>query len=137
MVTTVRLAESLRAPSGMASGVLLLYSCMVSYSPFHVYIAVRLPELCPAPNNQWITAWASTSLTLPPHSPPSCAYCTQHILSPLLWWWLFPRVRGFGENGRRFIPRLRFFFLISKVEISSRKLIPIFRPRSVHSGSAS
>ena len=25
------------------------------------------------------------------------------------WWWLFPCVRGFGENVRQFIPRLRFF----------------------------
>ena len=24
-------------------------------------------------------------------------------------WWLFPRVRGFGENVRQLIPRLRFF----------------------------
>ena len=27
------------------------------------------------------------------------------------WWWLFPRVRGFWENVRQFIPQLRFFFL--------------------------
>ena len=40
-----------------------------------------------------------------------------------LWWWLFPRVRGFGENVRQFILRLRFF---SEVEISSRTLIPLF-----------
>ena len=25
------------------------------------------------------------------------------------WWWLFSRVRGFWENVRQFIPRLRFF----------------------------
>ena len=25
--------------------------------------------------------------------------------------WLFPRVRGFWENVRQFIPRLRFFLL--------------------------
>ena len=24
------------------------------------------------------------------------------------WWWLFTRLRGFGENGRPFIYRLRF-----------------------------
>ena len=48
----------------------------------------------------------------------------------------FPRVRGFGENVRLFISRLRFFFL-SQVEISSHKLISLFRPGSVHSGSAS
>ena len=50
------------------------------------------------------------------------------------WWWLFPRVRGFWENVRRFIPRQRSFF---QVEISSHKLLPLFRPGSVHSGSAS
>ena len=50
------------------------------------------------------------------------------------FWWLFPPVRGFGENVRQLIPRLRFFF---KVEISSRTLIPRFRPGSVYSGSAS
>ena len=51
------------------------------------------------------------------------------------WWWLFPRVRGFWENVRQFSPRLLFFFF--KVEISLRTLIPLFRPGSVHSGSAS
>ena len=53
------------------------------------------------------------------------------------WWWLFPRVRGFWENVRLFIPRLRFFFLLLfffLVEISLRKLIPLFRLGSVHSG---
>ena len=50
------------------------------------------------------------------------------------WWWLFPRVRGFWENVRQFIPRLRFFFL---VEIISRTLIPLFTPGSVDSGSES
>ena len=40
----------------------------------------------------------------------------------------------FWENVRQFIPRLRLFF---KVEISSRKLISLFRPGSVHRGSAS
>ena len=50
-------------------------------------------------------------------------------------WWLFPRVRGLRKNIRQFNPRLPFFFF--KVEISSRKLIPLFRPGSVHSGSAS
>ena len=39
------------------------------------------------------------------------------------------------KNVRQFIPRLRFFFF--EVEVSLRKLIPIFRPGSVHSGSAS
>ena len=48
-------------------------------------------------------------------------------------WWLFPRVRRFWENVREFIPCQHFF----KVEISSHKLIALFRPGSVHSGSAS
>ena len=26
------------------------------------------------------------------------------------WWWLLLRLRGFGENVRPFIPRLRIFF---------------------------
>ena len=53
------------------------------------------------------------------------------------WCWLFPRLQGFLENVRPFIPRLRFFFFFCKVEISKRTLIPLFRPGSVHSGSAS
>ena len=28
------------------------------------------------------------------------------------WWWLFPRVRGFGENVRQFILRLCFFIYL-------------------------
>ena len=52
------------------------------------------------------------------------------------WWWLFPRVRGFWENVRQFIPGLRFFFF-SKVEISSCTLISLFRSGSVRSGSES
>ena len=52
------------------------------------------------------------------------------------WWWLFPRVRGFEDNVRQFIPRLRFKKKI-KVEISSRTLISLFRTETVHSGSAS
>ena len=51
---------------------------------------------------------------------------------------LFPRLKGFWENVRLFISRLRvvvfcFFF---EVEISSRALIPLFMPASVNSGSA-
>ena len=42
-----------------------------------------------------------------------------------------------GKKVRPFIPRLRFFFFFFEVEISSRTLIPLFRPGSVHSGSAS
>ena len=34
-------------------------------------------------------------------------------------------------------PVCAFFFFFFKVEISSRTLIPLFRPGSVHSGSAS
>ena len=48
--------------------------------------------------------------------------------------WLFPRLRGFWETVRPFIPRQHFFF---KLGISSRTLIPLFMPGSVHSGSAS
>ena len=49
-----------------------------------------------------------------------------------------PHLRGFFENGRPLIPRLRFFFLsfFLLVEISSRTLITLFMPGSVHSGSA-
>ena len=52
------------------------------------------------------------------------------------WWWLFPCVRKFWENVRQFIPRLCYFFFC-KVEMRSRTLIPLRRPKSVHSGSAS
>ena len=59
------------------------------------------------------------------------------IIVKRLWWWLFSRLRGFWENVRPFIPRLRFFFspFFSEVEISSRALIPLYMPQ-VHSGSA-
>ena len=53
------------------------------------------------------------------------------------WWWLFPLLRGFRENVRSFIPRLCFFFFFFEGEISSSVLIPLFRPGSVHNGSAS
>ena len=56
--------------------------------------------------------------------------------SGLWWWWTFPRVPGFGENARHFIPRLRFFCCCCCF-FNSRTLIPLFRPGSVHSGSAS
>ena len=53
------------------------------------------------------------------------------------WWRLFPRLRGFRENVRPFISRLRFFFFFFfEVEISSRTLILLFMPESVHSSSA-
>ena len=59
------------------------------------------------------------------------------------WWWLFPHLQGFWENVRPFTPRLRFLLLLGffvvffLVEINSRTLIPLFRPRSVHNGLAS
>ena len=53
---------------------------------------------------------------------------------PGVWCWLFPRVRGFLENVRQGISCLHFFF---HVEIRSCTLIPLFRPGSVHNGSAS
>ena len=49
------------------------------------------------------------------------------------WWWSFPQVRGFWENDNSF-PACACFF---KVEIRSHTVIPLFRPGSVHSGSAS
>ena len=51
-----------------------------------------------------------------------------------VWRQVFPRVQGFWETVRLFIPRLCFFFF--KLEIISRTLLPLFRPRSVHCGSA-
>ena len=64
------------------------------------------------------------------------------LIMCIWWWWLFHRLRGFWENVRPLILRLRFSFLLLrlfffKVEISSRKLISLFVPGSVHSGSAS
>ena len=44
--------------------------------------------------------------------------------SALLVAFLFLRLRGFWENDRPFIPRLRFFFFF-EVEINSRSLIPL------------
>ena len=46
----------------------------------------------------------------------------------------FSRTRILGECSTKHSPSVFFFF---KVEISSRTLIPLFRPGSVHSGSAS
>ena len=52
------------------------------------------------------------------------------------WWCLLPRVRRIlGERSTiHSLPALFFIFLM---EISLRTLIPLFRPGSVHSGSAS
>ena len=60
-----------------------------------------------------------------------------HFLN--LGWWRFPRVRGFLEECSTIHSGLRFFFFFFffKVEIISRTLIPLFRPGSVYSGSAS
>ena len=69
---------------------------------------------------------------------------------PLLWmksiftyhhhfserWWLFPFIWEFWENVQQFIPCLCIFFFF-KVEIWSCALIPLLRPWSINSGSAS
>ena len=39
-------------------------------------------------------------------------------------WWLFPRMRGFWENVKQFIPHLRFFFFFF-LEICLCTLIPL------------
>ena len=54
-------------------------------------------------------------------------------------WWLFPHLWGFSESVWPVIPCLGFFslFFFFEVEISSRTLIPLFMPGSVHSGSVS
>ena len=44
---------------------------------------------------------------------------------------------GFRENVQPFIPHLPIFFFFFLVANSLRTLIPLFRPGSVHSGSAS
>ena len=48
-----------------------------------------------------------------------------HLSSTMVWWWIFPRLRGFCENARPFLPGLHFFFYM---EISLRTLIPFFMP---------
>ena len=50
------------------------------------------------------------------------------------FWWLFPRMRGFGGVFNNSFPTCAFFF---KVEIRLHTLFPLFRPGSVHGGSAS
>ena len=42
-----------------------------------------------------------------------------------------------GEKSSTIHPTPAFFFFFFEVEISSRTLIPLFRPGSVHSGSTS
>ena len=52
-----------------------------------------------------------------------------------IWWWcLFPHLWGFGDNVQPFIPHLRFCFLKWRLACT---LMPLFRPGSVHIGSAS
>ena len=50
---------------------------------------------------------------------------------------LFPRVQGFWENVDNSFSACFFFWFCFKVEISSGTLIPLLRPGSVYSGSAS
>ena len=62
-------------------------------------------------------------------------FCFKQVnLTQKWWWWLFPRLQGFWENVK-FIHSPPALF--SKVEISLCTPIPLFRPESVHSGSAS
>ena len=66
-----------------------------------------------------------------------CSVVSTYVIS-VVTWCLFPHLWGFGENVQPFIPHLRSFnFFFFKVEIISCALIPLFRPGSVHSGSAS
>ena len=51
--------------------------------------------------------------------------------------WFFPCLQGFWDNVRPLLPCLRFFLFLFKVEISSRTLIPLYTPGSVHSGPTS
>ena len=55
------------------------------------------------------------------------------------WWsWLFLACEEFGRMVDNLFPACAFFFLFFfKVEIRSRTLIPLLRPGSIHSGSAS
>ena len=62
-----------------------------------------------------------------PHQ--SCSTCHPLQLFPCMW--------GFLENVWQFIFYLHFFSFFFKVEIRMCTLIPLFRPESVHSGSAS
>ena len=79
----------------------------------------------------------------------SCSTVLYHTCIPLSFkwlelekkWmdgWLNPRFRGFVGNNQISFPACAFlFFFFFEVEITSRTLIPLFRPGSVHSGSAS
>ena len=52
-----------------------------------------------------------------------------------MWWWFFPHMPVFGGKVQQIILHLCHFFF--PVEISSNTPIPLFRLRSVHSGSVS
>ena len=66
-------------------------------------------------------------------------YPLARVITWWWWWqWLFPCMQRFGENVWHSFPACVFgFFFFFKVEISSHTLIPLFRPGSAHSGSAS
>ena len=83
---------------------------------YDFYWAVHINIMCLSPLNYQALSF--------------CFPCCDHF------WWLFPCVSGFWENVQQFIPCLSFFFFL-KVEISSRKLIPLFSPGSVRSDPAS
>ena len=85
-----------------------------------IYVSTGSPTLT-AMAQVWQCYWQSGSPTL---------IVTAHVVAFSL-----PE-RIWGEDVRPFIPCLRFFFFFFKVEISSRTLIPLFRPGSVHSGYA-
>ena len=70
--------------------------------------------------------------------------CTQHFQGWHILVVAFSSLARILGNVRSFVPRLCFFFfffvlfcLFVEVEFSSRELIPLFMPESVHSGSAS
>ena len=41
-----------------------------------------------------------------------------HLRTSMERWWLFPRVRGFGESIRQFIPASAFFFFFSGDQVA-------------------
>ena len=53
------------------------------------------------------------------------------------WWWLFSSRAWIWGECSTIHSRPAIFFFFFKVEISSRTLISLFRPGSVHSGSVS
>ena len=99
-----------------------------------LYVLAWLTEVS---NTQWDPL--TTKQLVPKNRFFKTEVCTKRNESTWTVWWLFPRLRGFWENVPPFIPRLHSFFSFSffEVEINSCTLIPLFRPGSVHSGSAS